>query len=220
MKKYLLTIICLGVISSVTCWAKNEPAAQPSAKPVAATSQTAPKKDPQPAKNAQQSVTFNGKKFYLQYSNGNREGWINEYLPAGQNFNNYTEMVAFYAYNIKATPIDIAVLISQNYDKNFPQLPCVVGPIEPATKDSAKEKDFGVTFLIPTTKFYESNAFRITSQNGQTVYLQYVKRFTPPAGNAAEAVKAGLQKVEKEWPVQIQELYKMPLPAMVRTVKK
>ncbi len=162
------------------------------------------------------SVAFNGKKFYLQYSVGNSQEWLNEYLPAGQNFNNYTEMIAVRYYDgVKATPGQIAQLIAGNYAKAYPGIKYMLASNE-------KTGDGLVSYIMIESNILEHNLFRTTTKDGTPVSVQYVYRKYLPKGK--ERTREDLSSFAKEtnqyrttW---INALEATAVPAAIRTVKK
>lgn len=127
-------------------------------------------KNKNPLKQANPSVTFNGKKFYLQYSVGTQQEWLNEYLPDGQNFDNYTEMIAVRSYDaIKATPQDIAQIIAHNYAQKHPGVKYLLAA-------NKKTGDGLVSFIEIGDHILEFNLFRTTTKDLIPVSIQYVYR--------------------------------------------
>ena len=159
-------------------------------------------------------ITFDGQKFYLQYSAGNQQEWLNEYLPDGQDFNTYTNMLTVRSYDgVEATPMQIATAIAQNFAQNYPG-------IKYSLSQNKETGDGAVSFIIATDTIYECNVFRVTSQGGHPVALQYVYRVYPPQGEGRQAAMAEFSKKAKNgWPVWLQALTDMPVPTVVRTVK-
>ena len=165
------------------------------------------------------SVTFNGKKYYLQYSQGNSQQWLNEYLPAGVTFEDYTEMLTVRSYDgIKATPEQIGSSLVSNLLKTYPDTPYnfVKG---------AYPGEVEVSFAIAQDPTYEFNLFRITpGTNGHPVALQYVRRIIlpSPADPKRDQLMNGfvttLQKDLNTWVKSIRAL--MPVPAIIRTPKQ
>lgn len=195
MKKYILAVICFISLLGISWATVKTPAARNS-------------------QNA--SVTFNGKKFHLQYSVGNQQMWLNEYLPTGVNFNNYTEMIAVRAYdgNKNLTPSQLAQIIAGNYAKKNPGVQYLL-----AAND--KTGDGLVSFIMIEGNILEHNIYRTTSQNGTPISLQHVYRKYISSKESKQADMASFAKETRarrtEW---INALDKMPVPVVVRTVKQ
>lgn len=205
MKKYTFVFVCLVTLLGIA-WAKTPPAKT--------------FKAPQNAemRNNQQNaaITFNGKKFYLQYSVGNdQQMWLNEYLPTGSNFNNYTEMIALRSYeNSKATPQQIAQMIAGNFTKQYPGVKFLL-----AAND--KTGDGLVSFIMVQGNILEHNIYRTTTKGGTPISLQYVYRKYCQDGEQRQAcMSAFSQEVRTRRTEWINALDGMPVPSVVRTVKQ
>lgn len=164
------------------------------------------------------SVVFNEKPFYLQYSDGSAALWINEYLPAGATFDNYTEMIALRSYDgtsAEWTPMDLANAIGKNYEKEYPNTKYLL-------LNNPKTGEGIVDFIMATDSIFEHNLFRTTrGNNGVLVSLQHVYRMYPPkAGEArAAAMKTFSATVKSNREAWLNMLGAMPVPAVVRTKK-
>lgn len=170
------------------------------------------------ATNSNPSLTFNGKKYYLQYSMGNKNEWLNEYLPAGANFDSYTEMLTVRSYDsLKGvSPEQVAASIGGNYARNYPGAPYnVVKGTNPG--------EWEVSFAIRTDAMAEFDLFRITTVGDHPVALQYVNRVLLTGTEQAQQKKlqqfaAGIEKnLNTSWTIGLR---KMSVPAMVRTIKQ
>ena len=161
---------------------------------------------------ASASVNFNGKKFYLQYSVGNSQQWLNEYLPARTTFNNYTEMFTVRSYDsAELTPkqmgSNMIALYKQKYPTNQYQF-------FPGLGD-----DTGLSYIASEGNILEFNLFRFTTVKGHPLALQFVYReymeqnYKPAMDKMAQTVKANLNT----WKQQIMT---MPVPAINRTPKQ
>lgn len=165
--------------------------------------------------NVVKSINFNGKKYYLKYSAGNNQEWLNEYLPNGMTFDNYTEMFTVRSYDgIEATPDQIANFIVSNLLKKYPDSPYnLVKGIHPNEKE--------ISFAIATSSVREFNLFRIVpGKNGYPISLQYVRRDLLSTTNSAKGQQekdklvSDLQNNFDKW---LQSIRNMAVPAMVRT---
>ena len=194
MKKYILACVVL-CLTGMAVAAGNKPAAK-----------------------SIPSLTFNGKKYYLQYSVGNSKEWLNEYLPAGANFDSYTEMLTVRSYDsLKGVPPEqVAASIGGNYARNYPGAPYnVVKGTNPG--------EWEVSFAIRTDKMAEFDLFRIVSVGEHPVALQYVNRVLLSGSEQNQEKQlqqfaAGIQNnLNTSWTVGLR---KMPVPPMVRTIKQ
>ena len=176
-----------------------------------ATSSAPVKKTSQTDKKATTSVTFDGKKFFLQYSVGNEQQWLNEFLPAGVTFDNYDYMFTIRSYDgIKATPKQIGSNMLAAYQQRFPANKYQFFP--------GVGEDAGVSFIEMNDKVLEFNLFRITTVDGHPLALQFVYReymgtdYKAAMDKLSKTVRANLDK----WKT---EILTMPVPAINRTVK-
>lgn len=167
-------------------------------------------------KKQEHSVVFNGQTFYLQYSVGNQPGWLNEYLPAGQNFDSYTEMVALRSYeSIKESPKTIAQIIARNYAKTHPGVQYLLAANE-------QTGDGIVSYVMIEGNILEFNLFRTTEKEGIPLSIQYVRRryLSQNTQNHREEMSAfgkELAQHRNEW---IGKLDEMPVPPIVRETKQ
>ena len=174
----------------------------------------APKSDT--TKSASASIpTFNGKKFYLKYSAGTEQMWLNEYLPSGQDFKTYTDMIAVRSYDgTKATPQQVAQIIAGNYAKKYPGIKYMLATNE-------KTGDGLVSFIVIEGNILEHDLFRTTMHNGTPVSLQYVYReYIPQEKRTREDLISFSKKVRRLLPEWTNALDNMPVPRVVRTVKQ
>lgn len=199
MKK--IFILIMFIFSMTACTAPEKQAHKPN------------KKETPPS-----SVTFNEKKFFLQYSAGNTQQWLNEYLPQGATFNDYTEMFTVRSYDgIKATPEQIATAIVSNLLTHYPNTSYnLVRGVNPAEVE--------ISFGIATADVNEFNLFRIVLQeNGSPIALQYVYRALLPNQDDPQRQKIADQFIDTlqnnltQW---IQAIRRIPVPAINRTPKK
>ncbi len=204
MKKYFLITICLVSIVGVVWSAGQGTVSAKGSQAVKASKTKAPS----------QALTFNGKKFYLQYSVGNKQEWLNEYLPSGQNFDNYTEMVALRSYDsIKATPMQIAQAIASNYRRDYPGIKFLLAANE-------KTGDGVVSYIMVDKNILEHNLFRTTMKDNIPVSIQYVYRQYFPKGYQNEDLSSFGQKVKQRRNEWINALDQMSVPSMIRTIKQ
>lgn len=167
---------------------------------------------------ASTSVNFNGKKYYLQYSAGNSQQWLNEYLPAGATFNNYTEMIAVRSYDgIEATPEQIGTSIVSNLLNNYPDTPYNL-------VKGAHPGEVEVSFGIATASVDEFNLFRIVpGKNGHPIALQYVRRALLPSPDDPkwkEITDKFVYALQHDFDQWLQAIQTMPVPAINRTLKQ
>ena len=194
MKKYILMLVCLVAVLGAA-WAAG--------------------KGPASRGNQNASVVFNGKTFHLQYSVGNAQEWLNEYLPSGQNFNNYTEMIAVRSYDgVKATPMQIAQYIAGNYAKKYPGVKYLLA--------GNKETGDGlVSYIMIEGNILEYNLFRTTAKNGVPMAIQYVyRRYLPQATRSREDLSSFGKETSQRQVGWINALDAMPVPQVVRSVKQ
>ena len=158
------------------------------------------------------SVNFNGKKYYLQYSAGNSQQWLNEYLPSGASFNSYTEMFTVRSYDtIEATPQQMGSNMIAVYQQQYPNNQYQFFP--------GLGDDAGLSYIAMQGNILEFNLFRFTTVNGHPLALQFVYReymaqdHKPAMAKMAQTVKANLNT----WKQQIMT---MPVPAINRTPKQ
>ncbi|GEM_PF-4055197 len=195
MKKYLLLTVCL-VAAIGLVWAAGAK--------TAGKAQDAGRK----------SLTFNGKEFFLVYSVKGSE-WLNEYLPAGQTFKNYTEMIAVRAYDDlkgKATPVQIAQAIASNYQRKYPGIKFLLAGNE-------KTGDGLVSFVMIQGDILEHNLFRTTLGEGGPVSIQHVyRKYVPQAKRTPADLKGFSSQIKQNRDAWINALDAMPVPAVNRTV--
>lgn len=152
------------------------------------------------------SVSFDGKTFYLRYSEGSSQMWLNEYLPQGSTLGNYTYMFAVRSYdgNPSLTPQQMGSAVITNLLRSRPNTNYSFFP---------SGKDTGLKFLITDGKVWEFNLFRFTVKDGMPISLQFVYR---ESVSAEAKMEKNLQRQE-EW---ARKLMSLPVPSVVRSVKK
>ena len=165
------------------------------------------------------SILFDGKNFYLQYISGNSQQWLNEYLPKGQNFNNYTEMLTARSYDaVTATPEQIGRSIIVNLLKTYPKTPYnFVKGIHP--------DEVEISFAISGQLVDEFNLFRIIpGKNGHPIALQYVRRAVYSPSDTQEQIEQKNSQLttsmEKDFNRWLKALRTLPVPKMQRTPQK
>ena len=209
MKKILvsfLVLVCATAVGAV------------SPKSTVKTSPKVPAKAATKAAPAAHVVKFNGQKYILQYSMGNKQEWLNEYLPAGVTFANYTEMLTVRSYDgVKATPEQIGASIVTNLRQKYPDTPYNF-------VNGAYPGEVEVSFAIAEFSVTEFNLFRIVpGKDGHPVALQYVNRVllptpdNPKRQELVETFAATLQKNLNKW---VKALRVLPVPEIVRTPNK
>ena len=110
--------------------------------------------------------------------------------------------------------IQIAQYIAGNYAKHYPGVKYVLASNE-------KTGDGSVSYIMIEGNILEHNLFRTTMQNGTPVAIQYVYRKYRPSGNRSQAdLTAFSQEVSSNLSRWINALEAMPVPQIVRTVKK
>jgi hypothetical protein len=218
MKKIFLVVVSFSLLG--TAWASITGNVMPKPKtfqaPQTSQSSASAKSKTGKAKAVKQSVTFNGKKFYLEYSNGNGQEWLNEYLPAGQKFETYTEMIAVRSYDtLQATPAEIAQAIADNYARDYPGVKYLL-----AAND--KTGDGLVSFIMIGGNVLEHNLFRTTLRGSTPVAIQHVYRKYLPKGQprSKEDMSAFAKDTSSRRAGWINALDAMPVPETVRTVKQ
>ena len=124
-------------------------------------------------------------------------------------------MIALRSYDaVKATPIQIAQYIAGNYAKHYPGVKYVLASNE-------KTGDGSVSYIMIEGNVLEHNLFRTTMQNGTPVSIQYVYRKYIPSGKRSRDDLATFGKeISSNLSRWINALDAMPVPQMVRTVKK
>lgn len=190
MKKYM---VCIGLLLAVLCggaaWAVHVQADQ------------------------EEAVTFDGQKYYLQYSMGSSQEWLNEYLPKGADFKSYKYMFTARAYDgVSATPQQIGSAIIANLQKTRPGATYSFFP--------GNGTDAGLHFMMFQGNILEFNLFRITMQNGHPLALQFVYREYVNKQNADEVAKLMSATLNKKLSAWSKEIMSMPVPSINRTVKQ
>ncbi len=190
MKKYILVVVCLIAVLG-GAWAARQS---------------------HPGK----SITFNGKKFYLSYSvNDSSVGqWLNEYLPTGSNFNNYTDMFAVRSYeNDKSTPRQLAATMVALYTKQYPGVKSVLSVDE-------KTGDGFVSYIMIQGNIFEHNTYRTPTKDGTLISLQYVHRkYCSQQEDRQECMQSFAQEVRSHRAEWVNALKNMVVPTVVRVTK-
>ena len=183
------------------------PAEQPAPAEQAVTP-AAPVAEPEPVDPNTPAITFNGKKFYLKYSAGDDDEWANEYLPYGQNFEEFTEMISIRYYKIKGSAMEMTRTIAADYARKNGGSRQFIG--------EDKQKGEGVVaFVQMADTIYEATLFRVVSQKGHPVAMQYVYRSYPPAGEGRDLAR---RKFVEKWTSMLGELQQVPVPTAIKEV--
>jgi len=196
MKKYIL--VCL--LSMVSLFA------------IAAGTKTVGTKKAE-TKTALPSIVFDGKAYTLRYSAGNSQEWLNEYLPAGATFDNYTHMFAVRSYDglKEATPAQIINSMARNYRRQNPGISFSVF--------QGNNGDAGMGFIMIQGNVLENNLFRVTKSNGKLISLQFVYReYTKSANRTKEELAQAGAHIKTNLPRWKQSLLSMPVPNINHTV--
>ena len=192
MKKYILIMVCLMAILGVA-WAAGQS---------------------HPGKS--KSITFNGKTFYLSYSvNDSSVGqWLNEYLPTGSNFNNYTDMFAVRFYeNSKSTPRQLAASMVAIYTKQYPGVKSVLS-VDEETGDGF------VSYIMIEGNILEHNTYRTTTKDRTLISLQYVHRkYCSQQEDRQKCMQSFAQEVRNHRAEWVNALKNMSVPTVVRAAK-
>ena len=162
------------------------------------------------------SLVFNGKTFYLKYSAGTESEWLNEFLPKGATFTNYTEMVALRSYDSlkDATPIQVAQAIAANYQRAYPGIKFMLAGNE-------KTGDGLVSYIMIQGDILEYNLFRTTLKNKTPISIQYVyRKYVPQATRTPADLKAFSGETKQHSSTWINALDALSAPDMVRDVIK
>lgn len=155
-------------------------------------------------------VVFGGQAYYLQYSAGNSEEWLNEYLPKGSDFASYQTMFAVRSYDsLQVTPQEAGSSVIYKLLEDYPGSEYGFFPGE--------NGDAGLHFVIVQPTVAEFNLFRFTTQNGHPYAMQFVYR-EPLAGTDAQRGRQKLvETVNKNLIPWTVEMMSRPVPAIIRT---
>lgn len=153
------------------------------------------------------SIKYNGNTYYLMYSVGNKEsgGYLNEYYKLGENYYNWSEMVAIHSFPNVYSPVD-QIRMFKDYltEKNCQST---------ITFDDKKGSAL-IDFVMINNKnipnILEFNVFKYQKiQKEGTVAIQYTKRYTATTALQVEAAKKDFAKGRKNALDEV-KAYKIP----------
>lgn len=148
--------------------------------------------------DAPKELSFNGQTYYLQYSTENAEMKLREYLPKGQNFDNYTHMLALRAYKVNVAPKDVTAAMIKNYGQSSPNSKMGLRPLN---------NGYRIDFIMTGGGMVEFNIFKIIAGTPGPLSLQYVYR--EKAAGAENFVKT-VTSQRAQW---VDKLEKMAVPS-------
>lgn len=146
------------------------------------------------AKDNLNSVSYNGNKYYLKYSEKSKEhnGYYNQYFKQNEDFDSWTEMIAVQHFPNVYSPIDLAHTFREYLEEyNCPSSLLIdekdnVGVLDFILIDSKTEN-------APLK--LEFNVFKyIKSPNCGSVSMQYAKKYSIDDIKNLESVKKDFEK--------------------------
>ncbi len=156
-------------------------------------------------------LKFNGAKYQLMYSVKNKEhnGYLNEYFKLGEDYNNWTELVAVHHFPNAYSPLDQA----EAFREYLGSINCPSALVEDEKNNSAII-DF---ILIDGDKLpiiLEFNVFKYAkSPECGTIALQYAKRYVVSNGLEVDGIKKEFAKTRNS---ALKKVEKYEIPAIVK----
>jgi len=192
----------------------TQPAPKPKPKPKPKTAPP-PVAAPPAEVDAGPTVNFEGEKYTLGYSVRDNAGmWLNEYFRKGDaNFESWIKLIGVYYYqDMNITPMQVARSMANNLQTTNPAAKYSL------TQDS-KTGDIMLDFFTwtPGNGVIEFNVFKISKFEGNTISLQFARRWYDDGTGAHQQEFADSIKTLR--PLWLEELRRMPIPAPVKTVK-
>lgn len=165
------------------------------------------------AKDKADTIRFAGTQYTLQYSVGNEQERLNEYLPAGEDFSSYSTMFTVRSYDaLQNTPQEVASSVIYNLQQHYPGTEYSFFP--------GKGSDAGLSFIATKPGIFEFNFFRFTTHQGHPVALQFVYREYPNAKNEDQVRQKMVQTIQKNATAWENEMLSMPVPAIQPSAQK
>ena len=158
------------------------------------------------------STAFAGQTYYLQYSAGDSQQWLNEYLPAGADFDSYATLFSVRSYDgLTATPQETASSVIYNLLAADPQAQYSFFP--------GANGDAGLHFTLGNNQVLEFDLFRFTMQEGHPFSLQFVYRVYPKPGAEESARRQFLDTVNERLAEWTAEMMFRPAVPIIREPK-
>lgn len=158
-------------------------------------------------------IEFAGETFYLQYSEGNEQGWLNEYLPAGETFSSYQQMLAIRSYEgLSASPQEAGSSVIYQLLQDYPNASYSFFPGE--------NGDAGLHFILSQQDMVEFNLFRFTQHQGHPFAIQFVYRMYSSPEDIEQTKQLMMRYANAHLTEWIVEIMSLPVKDPIRTPKQ